>query len=67
VVASRGALEVTLRTFADVPWNAPFHARHGFVELAREPERMAPLRDVEARMGLLRYGRRIAMVRDSWH
>ena len=64
VVASRGALEVTLRTFADVPWNAPFYARHGFVELGVEPEWMAPLRDVEERMGLIHLGRRIAMVRD---
>jgi GNAT superfamily N-acetyltransferase len=63
-VASRGGRAVTLRTFADVPWNAPFYARHGFVELVPEPEWMAPLREAEERMGLMRLGRRVAMVRE---
>lgn len=32
-VASRGGRQVTLRTFADLPWDAPFYERDGFVEL----------------------------------
>jgi ribosomal protein S18 acetylase RimI-like enzyme len=28
--AARGAPAVTLTTFADVPWNAPYYARYGF-------------------------------------
>jgi GNAT superfamily N-acetyltransferase len=45
---------VTLSTFRDVPWNAPFYARHGFREL--RPEEMTPgmvsLREGEQRRGL---------------
>ena len=64
-VTLRGGREVTLRTFADVPWNAPFYERQGFVELEAEPDWMAPLRAAEERLGLTRLGRRIAMVRTS--
>ncbi|PRY61465.1 ribosomal protein S18 acetylase RimI-like enzyme [Knoellia remsis] len=63
-VASRGGESVTLRTYADVPWNAPFYARHGFTEVASEPAWMAPLRATEERIGLMRHGRRIAMHRE---
>jgi GNAT superfamily N-acetyltransferase len=59
----QGFDEVTLRTFADVPWNAPFYARHGFAVLEPEPAWMAPLRATEERIGLLRQGTRVAMVR----
>ena len=64
-VASRGADRVTLRTYADVPWNAPFYARHGWVELAPEPDWMTPMREAEERIGLQRHGRRMAMVRST--
>lgn len=30
----RGLRGVTLTTFAHIPWNAPFYAKNGFVELA---------------------------------
>jgi len=30
---ARGFVRVTLNTFRDVPWNAPFYARHGFTEI----------------------------------
>ena len=65
VVAADGHERLWLRTFADVPWNAPFYLRHGFttVELSEEPAWMAPLRAAEERFGLLRYGPRVAMVR----
>ncbi len=60
----RGASEVTLRTYADVPWNGPFYAQHGYVELDPVPAWMEPLRETEQRMDLARHGRRVAMVRD---
>jgi len=45
---------VTLSTFRDVPWNAPFYARHGFRVL--RPDEMTPglvrLRQGEQRRGL---------------
>ncbi|MCY9782649.1 GNAT family N-acetyltransferase [Nocardiopsis sp. EMB25] len=34
--AERGDREVTLTTFRDLAWNAPWYARRGFVPLARE-------------------------------
>jgi GNAT superfamily N-acetyltransferase len=63
-LARRGAREVTLRTYADVPWNAPFYARHGYIELDPLPAHLRSLEDAEQRMGLARHGRRVAMVRD---
>ncbi len=63
-LARRGGREVTLRTYADVPWNGPFYARHGYVELDPGPEHLRPLADAEEQMGLPRHGRRVAMVRD---
>ena len=51
-------------TYADVPWNGPFYARHGYVELDPLPPRLVPMRETEERMGMGRYGRRVAMVRD---
>ena len=62
-VASRGGSRVTLRTYADVPWNAPYYRRHGYTELSPEPAWMLSLREAEERMGLMKFGRRIAMVR----
>lgn len=32
--AARGVASVSLMTFRDVPWNAPYYARLGFVEVA---------------------------------
>ena len=33
---ARALLAVTLTTFRDIPWNAPFYARCGFVELSED-------------------------------
>jgi GNAT superfamily N-acetyltransferase len=33
---ARGLPAVTLTTFRDIPWNAPFYRRLGFVELTKE-------------------------------
>lgn len=60
-VRRRGAREVTLRTYADVPWNGPWYARHGWVEVA-DPVWHGDLVAGEERMGLPAHGRRIAML-----
>ncbi|HET8767096.1 MAG TPA: GNAT family N-acetyltransferase [Pedococcus sp.] len=62
-VRDRGFDRVTLRTFADIPWNGRFYARLGFVELVPDPAWMAPMLQAEARIGLPQAGRRVAMVR----
>ncbi|WP_194419902.1 GNAT family N-acetyltransferase [Microbacterium abyssi] len=58
---ARGYTEITLRTYRDVPWNAPFYESCGF----RRSDPASPfhehLVDVEARVGLERYGERIQM------
>src|SRR5262249_58850809 len=46
--ASRGFRALTLSTFRDVPWNAPFYERRGF--RAIPPDQLSPaLRGVRAR------------------
>lgn len=62
-VRGRGFAELTLRTYADVPWNAPFYARHEFVESDPDSEFHRALIAAEARLGLERYGRRVQMTR----
>lgn len=57
----RGYSRVTLRTFAEVPWNAPFYASCGFLESIPETPFQRDLVDVEASLGLDRYGRRVQM------
>jgi GNAT superfamily N-acetyltransferase len=57
----RGYAWLTLRTYADVPWNAPFYARAGFVEEDAATPFHRRLIDTEVRLGLDRYGRRIQM------
>ena len=62
--ALAGYAFVTLTTFRDVPWNMPFYAKLGFVEV--EPAHLSsPLRSIiedEARRGLDR-SRRVVMRR----
>jgi GNAT superfamily N-acetyltransferase len=62
--ASRELPRVTLTTFADVPWNAPYYERHGFARLppGAIPGWLAELRREEARAGLDRWPR-VAMER----
>jgi ribosomal protein S18 acetylase RimI-like enzyme len=47
---ARGHATVTLHTYADVPWNAPFYAALGFVETGPAPDPV-----------LEQYGRRVRM------
>lgn len=57
----RGYERISLRTYAGVPWNAPFYATAGFVE--EDPVTLfhRSLIAVEAEHGLDRYGRRVQM------
>lgn len=56
VEAARAAAldEVTLTTFALLPWNAPFYARHGFETIAEDAldTELARILDAEARAGI---------------
>ncbi|SFR36636.1 Predicted Zn-dependent protease, minimal metalloprotease (MMP)-like domain [Microbacterium azadirachtae] len=63
--SERGHDTVTLRTFADIPWNAPFYASLGFVE-ADSPDLAfyRGLIDTERRLGLDELGRRVHMTID---
>lgn len=60
----RGFPAMTLITFADVPWNAPFYASLGFVPVEGLTPGLLELRDWEHDLGLDRIGRRIVMRRD---
>lgn len=57
----RGHKRMTLRTYADVPWNAPFYARAGFTEEEPATKFHERLVEVEHQRGLDRYGRRVQM------
>jgi len=59
--AGRGHDDMTLRTYADVPWNAPFYASCGFTETDPDSDALRRLVAVEERLGLLEYGRRVQM------
>ncbi len=59
----RGHRRITLRTFADVPWNATAYARAGFAEEPPATTFHLALVETEARLGLDRLGRRIQMGR----
>lgn len=61
--ARNGHEAVTLCTFADVPWNAAFYARHGFVEVTDLGPGLRSLRERERRLGLDDLGRRVVMRR----
>lgn len=58
-----GADRVTLLTYADVPWNAPFYARHGWSVTSELTPGLQALRHRETELGLDRHGARVAMVR----
>jgi GNAT superfamily N-acetyltransferase len=55
---------ITLITYADVPWNAPFYRTHGFAELTELTPGLVALREEEAQLGLDALGRRIVMRRE---
>lgn len=57
-----GHRRLTLSTYRDVPWNAPFYARLGFTELHELEHWHRDAQRHEERMGLLEHGERIIMV-----
>jgi hypothetical protein len=60
--AARGGLGyLTLRTYADVQWNAPFYSTCGFVETEPDTPFLRERAETETLLGLDRYGRRIQM------
>ncbi|MEV4598891.1 GNAT family N-acetyltransferase [Amycolatopsis sp. NPDC049253] len=61
---SRGLPALTLTTFRDMPWNAPYYARLGFRELAESSwgPSLRAIREHEAALGLDRWPR-LAMIR----
>jgi GNAT superfamily N-acetyltransferase len=56
-----GHSQLTLRTYADVPWNAPFYSTCGFVETLPDTEFHRSLVATEDELGLPAYGRRVQM------
>ena len=58
---ARGYSRITLRTYAEVPWNAPFYSGCGFSESVPEGIFLRSLLDVEGGLGLERWGRRVQM------
>lgn len=59
---SRGHHRLTLRTYAEVPWNAPFYRRAGFVDDLPTTAFHRQLIEVEEQLGLDRYGPRVQLV-----
>jgi GNAT superfamily N-acetyltransferase len=56
-----GLAAVTLTTFRDVPWNAPFYRRVGFEVVDDPTPGLAAVRTAERAEGLDRFGPRVAM------
>ncbi|MDP2772268.1 MAG: GNAT family N-acetyltransferase [Nocardioides sp.] len=52
---------MSLTTYRDVPFNAPFYARLGFVEVDRPEPFLVRQRDRERSLGLDRHGPRVVM------
>ncbi len=63
VARSAGARRLTLTTYADVPWNGPWYARHGWQVTDDVGPELRALAAREAELGLTRHGRRVAMAR----
>jgi hypothetical protein len=62
---TRGFSAVTLSTFREVPWNAPFYARRGFVAVAAadQPPELVRIVERERKQGL-RTDLRVIMQRE---
>jgi GNAT superfamily N-acetyltransferase len=58
-----GLVRMTLTTYADVPWNAPWYARRGWREVRHPSPALQAVRDRERALGLDRHGRRVVMTR----
>jgi GNAT superfamily N-acetyltransferase len=60
----RGYPAMLLTTYADVPWNAPYYAKRGWVEISDLGPDLKAQRDKEIRLGLDGTGRRVVMRRE---
>ena len=61
---AHGFAAVTVSTYAQVPWNAPFYRRRGFTEITELTPELAERRDWERAVGLDRVGPRVVLRRD---
>ncbi len=61
--AGTGYAELTLTTYRDVPFNAPFYRTLGFQEVSRPAPGLAAVRAHERAVGLDAFGPRVAMRR----
>jgi GNAT superfamily N-acetyltransferase len=61
--AASGYSALTLTTYRDVPWNAPFYRTLGFEELTTLSPELAAIRSHERDAGLDAFGPRVAMRR----
>lgn len=61
--AGRGYPELTLCTYRDVPWNGPFYASEGFVEIGSADDWWAAQGRAPEEPVLARHGARVAMTR----
>ncbi|MCB8955623.1 MAG: GNAT family N-acetyltransferase [Nocardioides sp.] len=59
--AERGYDVLSLCTYADVPWNAPFYRLLGFEELTDLSPVHRAMQEKEERLGLMAHGRRVVM------
>lgn len=62
--ASKGCPAVTLTTFRDVPWNAPFYRRMGFRVIEDLSPGLQAIREHEREIGDDDFGPRVTMRRD---
>ena len=62
--AEKGYSAMTLTTYRDVAWNAPFYARRGFAVIDDLPAGLAAIRAREQELGLDDVGPRVVMRRE---
>ena len=61
--AARGYPELTLATYRDVPWNGPFYASEGFVEIGPADDWWIAHGGAPEEPVMARYGTRVVMTR----
>ncbi|HET6818209.1 MAG TPA: GNAT family N-acetyltransferase [Mycobacteriales bacterium] len=63
----KGHESIALATFRDVPWNAPFYARRGFVETAADTPGLRAVAEHERQLRMDRFAPRVLMRRTTSH
>lgn len=58
---SEGFRELTLSTYADVPWNRPYYEQHGYEVVAHPTGLLARIQEKEEAAGYMTYGPRVVM------